>query len=271
MIEVEDKKKILIEVQGEYWHFRRFNNTESPKDKDKAKATYIEKYHSNEYILKTIWENEFLSPERLNNRLNEIFGNNIKINDFNFKGCNIKIIDGSIASKFFSKYHYSASGGRGGISIGCFIDDVLIACCRYCSPTRKESAERLNLKTSELLELTKFCIHPNYQKKNFATWFISKTYTFIPINVKCLLSFADETFGHNGTIYKASNWSYDGEIKPDYVYVDSSGFIIHKKTLWNHASRMTMSEKNYADLWGFVKMWGDKKHRFLKWLKKRSD
>ena len=264
MVQMDDRKSILIEVQGEYWHFKRFGNKESPRDK--AKATYIEKYYSNDFVLKTIWENEFLSPIRLRNRLNEVFDNPIKINDFNFKDCKIVLIDNQESSLFFSKYHYSASGGRGGLNIGCFINDKLIACCRYCSPTRNESAHRLGIKSNELLELTKFCIHPNYQKKNVASWFLSRTYSFIPSNIKFLISFADETFGHNGTIYKASNWTYDGEVDPSYVYINKEGFVIHKKTLWNHASKMSMKESDYADLWGFTKMWGSKKHRFLKRL-----
>lgn len=254
--------KTLVEVQGEYWHFKRFGDQESPRDK--AKATFVEKYHSNNYKLVTIWENEFLSPERLSNRLDEILGGKIEKIDFNFKDLSIKKIDGPTSSKFFSKYHYSASGGRSGINIGCFLDDKLISVCRYCSPTRKQSADRLNIKQKELKELTKFAIHPSYQKKNLATWFLSRTYCFLPSVTKMLLSFADETFGHTGTIYKAANWCSDGTLKPDYVYVDQNGFIMHKRTLWGHSKKMGMKESEYANLWGYVKMWGKEKHRFIK-------
>lgn len=49
--------------------------------------------------------------------------------------------------------------------------------------------------------------------KNAETWLIAKSVRFIAKNhreVKFLVSYADPSVGHKGTIYKAANWIEDG-------------------------------------------------------------
>lgn len=49
--------------------------------------------------------------------------------------------------------------------------------------------------------------------KNAETWFVSKAIRWIRKNrpdVKCLVSYADPSAGHRGTIYQAGNWIADG-------------------------------------------------------------
>lgn len=48
---------------------------------------------------------------------------------------------------------------------------------------------------------------------NSETWFMSRAIKFIRINhpqVEALVSYADPSVGHSGTIYKAANWQQDG-------------------------------------------------------------
>jgi hypothetical protein len=138
---------------------------------------------------------------------------------------------------------------------GAFLNDELIAVCKFASVVRKEVATSMNLKTSEVLELDRFCIHPNYQKKNFASWFLSRCTKLInDSKITHLVSFADSTFGHIGTIYKAANWMKIGTVKPSYHYVDSTGWVLHKKTLWDHAKKMGKSEVEYAEENGYQKV-----------------
>ena len=80
---------------------------------------------------------------------------------------------------------------------------------------------------------------------------------------KCLISFADSTYGHSGTIYKAAGWIFDGIVKPDYHYVGIDGWKMHKRTLWSHSSKMKMSEKEYATKFGFEAVFGGEKFRYL--------
>jgi very-short-patch-repair endonuclease len=256
----------LVEINGDYFH-------KQPKQitKDASKATYISEYHS-QYTFKTIWEHEFLTVDRIQQFISELKTKpNIKIAtqiDFKFSDVKVDIHTASDCVVFFSKYHYTANGGRQGINITCYYNNILIACARFCNPTRAESSTRLKLTQQELRELTRFAIHPSYQKKNFASWFLSRCIKIISKNktIKCLLTFADQTHNHNGTIYKASNWICDGIIPPDYYYIDIDGFVIHKRTLWGHAKKMCMSELEYAEKFNYFKCLGKSKIRYLYWI-----
>ena len=260
-------KNILIEVHGDYWHGTKVDYNRS---QDKAKATYIEKYFNNDYNLHVLWEHEFLTPQRIIDKIGLILGiHKLPFIDFKFSDCVIKETTAKDTNLLFSKYHYIASGGRSGLNIGILYKDDIVACAKFCNPTRTESAIKQNLTSQHLLELTRFVIHPSYQKKNFASWILGKaikTIKTLKPNIKALLTFADITYGHVGTIYKASNWIHDGTIAPDYFYVDQNGYIMHKRTMWGHAKKMCMSESEYCDTYGYLKKWGKEKHRYIIWL-----
>lgn len=258
---------ILVEIQGEYWH-GKLHNYDSPRDK--AKATFIELYHSDKYSLKTIWEHEFLVPTLIIDRIATWFGIKPSLLDIKLSDCNVIYdIPANDANVFLSRYHYTANGGRNGMKFGVYHNNNLIAVAKFCSPTRAESATRLKLKQSELLELTRLAIHPQYQIKNLASWFLGrcvKSIKKLRPNIVTLLTFADETFGHVGTIYKASGWVHDGVIESDYVYLKDDGYIMHKRTLWGQSKKMGVSENEYAILHGYSKIWGKQKHRYIKKL-----
>jgi hypothetical protein len=157
--------------------------------------------------------------------------------------------------------------GRLGKTVyGAFFDNELIAVCKFNYVTRAEVASSLNLKYSQVMEVDRFCIHPQFHKKNFASWFLSKcTKMFFTSNplVLCLVSFADETFDHSGTIYRASNWSLIGKTKESYHYMDSVGIPINKKRVYDIASKLKMKETEYAEKHGLVKYAEKPKLKFI--------
>lgn len=65
--------------------------------------------------------------------------------------------------------------------------------------------------SSEVIELRKLCLIDN-TPKNTESYFISKTIKWLEKNTDYvyIVTFADPNYGHNGTIYKASNWDFDG-------------------------------------------------------------
>lgn len=137
--------------------------------------------------------------------------------------------------------------------------------CKFTPPIRKESATSMNLTQSQVLELDRFCIHPQYQQKNFASWMIARCtkLAFAEYeSMEVITSYADSTFGHFGTIYKASNWVELHTVRADYHYVNQEGFVIHKKTLYDHASRNGHTETDYANTNGYVKVFGKEKTKF---------
>lgn len=249
---------ILIEVNGDYWHSlpRAIRN-------DKSKSTFIEKYFP-EYSLKVLWEHEFKCVNKITELL-QYWTNRITLNQFDMKSLTLNNIDRDEANQFIQKYHYLGKIGNNSLRIGFKLNDLLIGVIIYGPITRKESADRLGYKSNEILELTRLCIHPCYQIKNLASFMISKSISIIKnLNkYKCLLSFADSTYNHSGTIYKASNWTFDGEIAPSYWYVDKDGYTMHKKTLWDHAQSLRMTENEFANKHGYKLKHGLYKLRFI--------
>ncbi len=260
----------MIECQGEYWH-----SSDKAKQRDAAKFTYIDKNIPNFRIL-YLYERDFLNPGIIKQKLiRELFDSTFNEDDnINFPFSKLGIQELSIKEKltnsyysepeeFLQSYHYAGFGRSAKLIFGAYLDNELIAVCKFSSIVRKEVATSLNLKTSEVLELDRFCIHPNHQKKNFASWFISRCAKLIDQKITHLVSFADSTFGHDGTIYRAANWTEIGRTKPSYHYIDSTGWVIHKKTLWDHAKKMGKSESEYAEENGYQKIYGKEKVKFI--------
>lgn len=83
-----------------------------------------------------------------------------------------------------------------------------VGCIVYSAPPR-EVEKRYGGKTWELARLYLLDEVP----KNAETWLIGKSVRWIKReypDVKNLVSYADPSAGHRGTIYKAANWKEDG-------------------------------------------------------------
>jgi GNAT superfamily N-acetyltransferase len=255
---------ILIEVQGDYWH-----NLPKTIRNDKAKATYASQY--SDLKLYYVWEHECLQEERILEKVKYWLGlTKLELVDFEFNQLQVKRVeDFKQVDEFLYTWHYQYSG-RHGTDYGVYLGDLLVATVRFTSPTRRESATSLGYKQQEVLELARLCIHPRYQKKNLATWLLARTRKQLSQerpDIKCLISFADSTHSHFGTIYKADNWELDRVVAPNYIYIDVDGHPMHKKTLWDHSKSLKMTESQYAEQKGYTKVWGKEKYKFIKNLR----
>lgn len=253
---------ILIECNGDYFH-----NTPVRIKNDKCKTTYINRYFP-QLNIKTIWEHEFLCKDKVIQYIRMWTGVDLRTIDFNFNDLNIDYVDNKRAVEFIQKYHYTYSigHGRSQIRYGCFINDILIAVCLFANPTRNESHNLLNVGNGCLKELVRLCRHPLYDKKNFMSWFLSRCLKKLKCDyndVTHVLTFADKTFGHSGSIYKACNFRFNGVVPKSYWYIDRDGYVMHKKTLYNHARKMGVKESVYANMNNYKRVWGLEKLRFI--------
>lgn len=255
-----NNRSILIECQGEYWHSK-----ENRKIRDKQKKTYYDNHLKDTYELYYIYEHQFYGLNSLYHIILHILESDPEQIDFNFDDCYISSINPVVANKFFNKYHY-LSKGRSGVAIGCMLNKKLIAACIFTSITRKQAANRLKVQPNEIVELHRLCIHPTYHKRNFASWFLAKVIKYIPQNVKLIIAYSDLGAGHEGTVYKAAGWQYDGKTKPSYWYVDSEGRRYYKKSVWDQAKRLGLKERQYAAANGLYRIDGLEVLRFIKKL-----
>jgi hypothetical protein len=99
-----------------------------------------------------------------------------------------------------------------------------VGCVVYAAPPR-EADKRYGGKTWELARLYLLDEVP----RNAETWLIGSSVRYIKRmhrDVEYLLSYADPSVGHTGTIYRAANWTFDGRTDqerktPRCDYVDA--------------------------------------------------
>jgi len=257
-VEIPGRKGILLEIQGEFVH-----DLPGVKNRDKLKYNYYLEHLSNLYDLHYLNEHDFYALGKIRQKLGRLFNIVRNVNDFNLTS--VVVSRDQEAFKFLSAYHYLDTK-RGGIPIVAKINDTIIAACVFSPPIRLESAKRLKIAHKELVELSRFCIDPSYQIHNLGSWFISRAISLLKSmlpNVKMIITWADSTMDHTGTLYKASGFIEDGFAPPTYWYIDQSECWLHKKSVWNQASRNKMTEKQYAEKHHLIKISGQKLLRFI--------
>jgi hypothetical protein len=257
----KDRTTLLIECQGDYWH-------SIPKAiiRDEQKASYIANNFPHKYEIKYLWEHEFGERDRITSTLKYWLGlDEPEKISYDFNQVIIKQCAAKEYRLLLAKYHYLSLGTRGGIAWGAFLGDVLIGVCIFSTPIRQNIHSRLGACIEEVKELSRLCIHPNYRMKNFASWFISKCVSKLSKATKLVISYCDTTYNHDGTIYKASNFTFDGEVRRDYWYISEDGWAKHKKTLYNQARSLGITEADCAKRFNYTKVYGGKKLRFIYW------
>jgi hypothetical protein len=247
-------KTLLIECQGDYWH-----SLDVHIINDKQKSSYIANNFP-DHEMKYLWEHEFKCKDKIVELIKYWLGmTDIELIEFDFKNVDIKECPAKDYKLLLSKYHYLPNAGRGGIAHGAYLNEELIAVCVF-SPLGRQN---LPWDKKSTRELSRLCIHPRYQKKNFASWFVSRCIKRLNSKYRTIISYCDTTFNHDGAIYKACNFRLDGKVKPDYWYRSEDGWIMHKKTLYDHAVKMSMTEKKFAIDNEYKRVYGKEKLRFI--------
>jgi very-short-patch-repair endonuclease len=249
-------RKILIEVQGEYWHSLNKN-----QNNDRSKFTYINKYYP-DYNIIYIWEHEFKDRNNLVSRIRALCGLDQQFINFELDSVQIVECDKKDVKSFMDAYHY-IGGNKGGIAFGGYLDDDLIVSCLFSPPIRQNVGPKHGVVNKEVIELSRLCIHPHRHKKNLASWFVSKCIKKLPKCYKLLVTYADSSMGHEGTVYRALNFKYSHEVKPNYWYVDEYGNTIGKKRIYDKAVEIGLKESEYASFKKLVKKYGGSKQAFI--------
>lgn len=249
-------KSILLDVDGEYWHGRLSNyNHDQVKyvcEKDIKKNEYLATLKDYKYI--RWWETATFDRINLITRLANLLDISIDKIEYNLHNLVIKEIQADDAFKFVNLFHYHGSLNQSMSSHGAFLNDKLVGVVVYSKPNYDNEANEY------CLELSRFCLDPKYQIKNAASYIISKSLKLLG---KDVISFADTTQGHDGTIYKASNFIKVGETSQSYYYVDEYNNKFHKKVIYNHARSLKVSLDKYVKDTNLTKIKEEKKIKYL--------
>ena len=148
------------------------------------------------------------------NLLELLFG----VDDFDYTTANVKdfIVKPSnlrVTRDFIEKWHYSQNVNGLTISqiFGLFYEKNLIGAMIYGSLAMANTWKKYAKEESKVVELKRLCCIDK-TPKNTESYFIGKTLRWMKQNsdYDLVVSYADTYYGHEGTIYKASNFKHMG-------------------------------------------------------------
>lgn len=144
---------------------------------------------------------------------------------------------------FIKANHYSKSYLNSvKYCFGLFEGEILIGVCTFSNFSRNQATRKYERK----LELSRFVLkQPSLP--NTATYFMGYCLRWLKkkTQLEGIISYADPTEGHSGTIYKASNFTLLGKTSPSYHYTLNEERI-HKKKVWRDAKKLGLTERQYA-------------------------
>lgn len=151
------------------------------------------------------------------------------------------------------------------------VDGHRVGLILFGPPSRKQAID----KYPGYIELTRLWVSDECPK-NSESYLIGYTLRWLKNNTDLagVLSYADPNVGHQGVIYRASNFKFDGKTAPGYHYVNKDGVRVHIRQVWERARTASQevpgwSERDQAEVEGLKRV-DDKngKHRFIYDFKK---
>lgn len=256
--------KLLLEIQGEYWH-----SLQNVIANDLAKEAYVRSQHPDFRIL-YISELEALKKGVIEKLICTELNMEIEMINLDLDSVTVAPIASEIATDFIAKKHYLPRFRKSTRYVhGIFHANELIGVLIYASPSYHTIAGRHKIMPKHVIELSRMVIRNDCHVKNLISKSMSLSMKLLKNeDVTLVVSYADPHFGHDGSVYLACNWVNDGKTPESYYYADQAGNILHKKTIWDHSSKMGIKEGDYAQKNGLRRVDTEPKNRFLYWLKK---
>ena len=145
----------------------------------------------------------------------------------------VRLVNRNDVKDFIEKWHYShnINGLISDYVFGLYYKNTLIGAMIYGRMAMAGQWKKYGESSSDVIELRRLaCI--NSTLRNTESYFIAKTLKFLKKNtsIKTVVSYADTFFGHEGIIYKASNFSLIGKSAQGRVIM-YNGKRYHDKTI----------------------------------------
>jgi hypothetical protein len=160
----------------------------------------------------------------------------LDVSDKNVKSFIVDQVQFKTIRDFIEKWHYSKTvkGLHCTLYFGLFSEGNLIGAMMYGKLAMPGVSKKYVENEDELIELRRLCCIDK-TPRNTESYFVGKTIKWIKRNtkIKKIISYADPHYGHQGIIYKASNFEYLGITSPGRFIVDKDGCRKHDKTIRN--------------------------------------
>jgi len=162
----------------------------------------------------------------------------------------ISRIKAAVAKPFVIEHHYSHGIHNGPMTWGLFDKEELIGVIAFATPSsenvrRSVFGENYKDSVTELHRLVILDCTP----KNTESWFISRALKALKEErpkYNAVLSFADPTEGHLGTIYQATNAIFTGTSSPARFYIDETGRLRHPRQNGHNVTRAEANARGWT-------------------------
>ena len=176
-------------------------------------------------------------------------------------GYTAKPVKSAVGKEFIKEHHYTHGCHNGPMTFGLYDMDRLIGVCAFATPSSE--AVRASVFGPEhkdaVTELHRLVILDE-TPTNTESWFISRSLRWVSEyrpKLRAVISFADETEGHRGTIYQATNALYCGTTGRARFWRDQEGRLRHPRQNGVNVSPEDAAER------GWIAERRDAKHRYL--------
>ena len=151
------------------------------------------------------------------------------------KEFNVEVVEREDIRAFIETWHYSKSinGVKASYCFGLYNEGNLIGAMLYGSLGMANAWRKYGENEKDVLELRRLCCI-DATPKNTESYFIGKTLKWLKRNteVKTIVSYADCNQGHEGVIYRASNFLFKGKTSKGRVIIRrEDGKQYHDKTI----------------------------------------
>lgn len=139
----------------------------------------------------------------------------------------------AVVRSFIEEHHYSKSinGCKVSVAFALYEGVELVGAVLFGSLSTT-AWKRYGENEADVVELRRLvCL--DRCPRNTESWLIAKCLQFLKRNTsyKVCVSYADPHHGHNGVIYQASNWNYEGQTAPDVLFQTPEGRLYHSRAL----------------------------------------
>ena len=164
------------------------------------------------------------------------------------------------AQRFIREFHYARGGSNTAVyTHGLFIRSApfLFGVVWWLPPTRVACESVDQERWTQVLSLTRMAIHP-VAPRNAASFLLSRSVKLIKKDGRfvALVTYADESQGHTGGVYRAANWEYVGRTGPYPRWMDREGKQVAQKATVNRV-------KSEMEALGHIKLGSFYKHKYV--------
>lgn len=181
----------------------------------------------------------------------------------------VKRIECKIARMYIASFHYSHTmPDSTRFAYAGYLNGKLCGVVCYGMGCGKNQYTALipNIGKGEYVELTRLWCANDYPK-NTESKLISASLRMLPPEIKLIVSFADESLGHCGTIYQATNWYYCGVNGGGTQLISENGLKKHSRLLgiykMRHPEYEDMSAEELREKLGYKVVKAGRKFRYV--------